>query len=45
MWRAGVVDACKVVRLALEVAVSTVGALLSSEALVLTAKPELSIVP
>ena len=45
MWEAGVVDACKVVRLALEVAVSTVGSLLSSEALVLSSKPELSIVP
>ena len=45
MWQAGVVDACKVVRLALEVSVSTVASLLSSEALVLSSKPELSIVP
>jgi chaperonin GroEL len=45
MWQAGVVDACKVVRLALEVSVSTVGSLLSSEVLVLSSRPELSIVP
>ncbi len=45
MWQAGVVDACKVIRLALEVSVSTVGSMLSSEALVLSSKPELSIVP
>jgi chaperonin GroEL len=45
MWGAGVVDPCKVVRLALEVAVSTVSSLLSSEVLVLASKPELSVLP
>jgi chaperonin GroEL len=45
MWTAGILDPCKVVRLALEVAVSTVSSLLSSEALVLVPKPELSMLP
>ena len=45
MWQTGVVDAAKVVRVAVEVSVSTVTSMLRSEVLVLSSKPELSIVP